>query len=140
MSEPNFPALTHTATIIGAFARHNKVASEELPNVIRVVFQTMRELGEAPAPEVPPVKPVVKAANSVFSSHIVCMQCGKTFFMLKRHLSTEHGLTPHQYRTKFNLSGTYPMVAPDYAETRSAIAKQMGLGRNKTPQRGVKRK
>jgi predicted transcriptional regulator len=77
-------------------------------------------------------KPAVPATKSVFPAYVVCMECGKKMTMLKRHLMTEHGLTTDQYRTKYSLPGTYPMVAPDYAQTRSSLAKQMGLGKSRT--------
>jgi predicted transcriptional regulator len=74
----------------------------------------------------------VAVTKSVFPDHIVCLEDGKQMTMLKRHLMTEHNLTVDQYRTKWGLPSNYPMVAPNYAETRSSLAKKMGLGRSRT--------
>jgi predicted transcriptional regulator len=122
--------LTHTAKIVSAFARNHTVSNDALPGVIAGVYQAMAQLGEEPATDTP-AKPMVKVSKSVFPSHIVCLCCGKELSMLKRHLQTVHGLEPHQYRTKYGLPGSYPMVAPNYSETRSHLAKQLGLGTSK---------
>jgi predicted transcriptional regulator len=125
--------LALTAQIVSAHVTKNTVDVGDLPALIRDVFRTLSTLGEAaPAPVAEPTKPVVPAARSVFASHIICMECGKKMTMLKRHLMTEHGLTIDQYRAKYNLPGTYPMVAPDYAKTRSSLAKEMGLGKSRS--------
>ena len=135
--------LALTAQIVSAHVTKNTVDIGELPTLIRDVFRTLSTLGEAaPAPVADTAKPAVPAARSVFASHIICMECGKKMTMLKRHLMTEHGLTIDQYRTKYNLPGTYPMVAPDYAKTRSSLAKEMGLGkcRSAAPKKAARRK
>lgn len=138
--------LALTAQIVSAHVTKNTVDAGDLPALIRDVFNTLSGLGEdAPAPraaEPEAARPAVPAAKSVFPSYIVCMACGKKMTMLKRHLMTEHGLTIDQYRTKFNLPGSYPMVAPEYAETRSSLAKQMGLGKSRTaaPKKAGRRK
>jgi predicted transcriptional regulator len=135
--------LALTAQIVSAHVSKNTVDVGELPTLIRDVFHTLSSLGEAsPAPAVDVAKPAVPAARSVFNSHIICMECGKKMTMLKRHLMTEHGLTIDQYRTKYNLPGTYPMVAPDYAKTRSSLAKEMGLGKSRSaaPKKAGRRK
>ena len=135
--------LALTAQIVSAHVTKNTVDVGDLPALIRDVFRTLSTLGEAaPAPVAEPTKPVVPAARSVFASHIICMECGKRMTMLKRHLMTEHGLTIDQYRTKYNLPGTYPMVAPDYAKTRSSLAKEMGLGKSRSaaPKKAGRRK
>jgi predicted transcriptional regulator len=125
--------LTLTAQIVSAHVKKNAVEVADLPTLIREVFRTLSGLGEAaPAPVADTAKPAVPAARSVFASHIICMECAKKMTMLKRHLMTEHGLTTDQYRSKYNLPGTYPMVAPDYAKTRSSLAKQMGLGKSRS--------
>jgi predicted transcriptional regulator len=125
--------LALTAQIVSAHVTKNTVEVGDLPTLIRDVFRTLSSLGEAaPAPVPEATKPVVPAARSVFASHIICMECGKKMTMLKRHLMTEHGLTIDQYRAKYNLPGTYPMVAPDYAKTRSSLAKEMGLGKSRS--------
>lgn len=125
--------LALTAQIVSAHVTKNTVDVGDLPALIRDVFRTLSTLGEAaPAPVPEATKPVVPAARSVFASHIICMECGKKMTMLKRHLMTEHGLTIDQYRAKYSLPGTYPMVAPDYAKTRSSLAKEMGLGKSRS--------
>jgi len=134
--------LALTAQIVSAHVTKNAVDVGELPTLIREVFRTLSGLGEAPAPAAETAKPAVPAARSVFASHIICMECGKKMTMLKRHLMTEHGLTIDQYRSKYNLPGTYPMVAPDYAKTRSSLAKEMGLGKSRgaAPKKAGRRK
>ena len=124
--------LALTAQIVSAHVKKNAVEVGDLPTLIRDVFRTLSGLGDAPpAPVADTAKPAVPAARSVFNTHIICMECGKKMTMLKRHLMTEHGLSIEQYRSKYSLPGTYPMVAPDYAKTRSSLAKQMGLGKSR---------
>jgi predicted transcriptional regulator len=77
--------------------------------------------------------------KSVFADHLACLACGASFSMLKRHLNTEHQLTPHEYRERYGLPRDYPLVAPDYAKARSRLAKKIGLGRVGNPSRGAKR-
>jgi predicted transcriptional regulator len=137
--------LALTAQIVSAHVKKNAVEVADLPALIRDVFRTLSGLGEtapAAAPVADTAKPAVPAARSVFASHIICMECGKKMTMLKRHLMTEHGLTIDQYRTKYSLPGTYPMVAPDYAKTRSSLAKEMGLGKTRSaaPKKAARRK
>lgn len=134
--------LALTAQIVSAHVKKNQVEVGDLPSLIRDVFRTLSGLGDAPAAIPDSVKPAVPAQKSVFASYIVCMECGKKMTMLKRHLMTEHSLTIDQYRAKWNLPGTYPMVAPDYAETRSALAKEMGLGKSRSasPKKAARRK
>jgi predicted transcriptional regulator len=134
--------LALTAQIVSAHVKKNAVAAGELPDLIRDVFRALSVLGDSPPPVVDAARPAVPAARSVFASYIICMECGKKMTMLKRHLMTEHGLAIDQYRTKYNLPGTYPMVAPDYAQTRSSLAKEMGLGKSRTaaPKKAGRRK
>lgn len=140
--------LALTAQIVSAHVKKNAVETGDLPVLIRDVFRTLSGLGGSPAPAAEPApvaesaKPAVPATKSVFQDHIICMECGKKMTMLKRHLMTEHGLTVDQYRTKYSLPGSYPMVAPDYAKTRSSLAKKMGLGKSRAamPKKGARRK
>ncbi len=136
--------LSLTAQIVSAHVTKNAVDAGELPDLIRDVFQTLAGLGDAPAAPAPveTVKSVVPAARSVFPTYIVCMECGKKMTMLKRHLMTEHSFTIDQYRTRHGLPNTYPMVAPEYAKTRSSLAKEMGLGKSRTAgaKKGTRRK
>jgi len=140
--------LSLTAQIVSAHVTKNAVEVGALPDLIRDVFSTLSSLGDTPAAA--PVSaaatdvatPAVPATKSVFATHIICMECGKKMTMLKRHLMTEHGLSIDQYRTKYSLPNTYPMVAPDYAKTRSSLAKEMGLGKSRISgmRKGARRK
>ncbi len=125
-----------TAQIVSAHVQRNPVAVEALPALIREVYQTLASLGEVASVPEPELKPAVPITKSVFADHIVCLEDGKQMTMLKRHLMTEHNMTVEQYRAKWNLPANYPTVAPNYAETRSALAKQMGLGRSAQVKRG----
>jgi len=120
-----------TAQIVSAHVKKNAVSVEDLPSLIREVYKTLVTVGDA-APVQEAVRPAVPATKSVFPDHMVCLVCGKQMTMLKRHLMTEHSLTVDQYRAKFTLPPSYPMVAPNYAATRSSLAKEMGLGRSRT--------
>jgi predicted transcriptional regulator len=123
--------LTLTAQIVSAHVTKNPVPVEELPTLIREVYKTLSTVGEA-TPAAGAVKPAVAITKSVFPDYIVCLEDGKQMTMLKRHLMTEHSMTVDQYRANWGLPSNYPMVAPNYAETRSTLAKKMGLGRSRT--------
>jgi predicted transcriptional regulator len=123
--------LGFTTQIVSAHLTNNAVPVEELPALIRQVYKTLSTVGEAEAVATEPHQPAVPVTKSVFPDHIVCLECGKQMTMLKRHLMTEHNMTIDQYRAKWSLPSTYPMVAPNYAETRSDLAKKMGLGRSR---------
>ena len=129
--------LALTAQIVSAHVKKNQVDSEDLPSLIRDVFQALSGLGgSVAAPARATVRsaavPAVPATRSVFADHVICLECAKKMTMLKRHLMTEHGLTVDDYREKYDLPSSYPMVAPNYAETRSSLAKQMGLGKSRS--------
>lgn len=131
-----------TADIISAYVSNNPVPVSELPALIAQVHQSMSGLvnGAAAAVE-EPQKPAVNPKRSVHDDYIVCLEDGKKFKSLKRHLSTHYGLTPDEYRAKWNLPADYPMVAPAYAAARSALAKKMGLGRKpKAPEPAPKKR
>lgn len=122
--------LNLTADIVAAHVANNSVAIGDLPTLIGSVHASLAGLGVATAePEVAQQKPAVSVGRSVKPDHIVCLEDGKKLKMLKRHLMTHYQLTPDQYRAKWNLPNDYPMVAPDYAETRRALARKIGLGR-----------
>jgi len=121
-----------TAQIVSAHAANNELASGTLPSVIRAVYNTLSHIGDAPAVPAPKAQPAVPIRKSVFPDYIVCLEDGKQLKMLKRHLSTSYNLTPDQYRAKWGLDSSYPMVAPNYAERRSALAKEIGLGTHRT--------
>jgi predicted transcriptional regulator len=117
-----------TTQIVSAHVAANEVPSDELPGLIRDVHQALAMLGQAPAEPIK-AEPAVNPKESVFADHIICLECGASMKMLKRHLASDHGLTPDEYRAKWDLPASYPMVAPEYAATRSQLAKDMGLGR-----------
>jgi predicted transcriptional regulator len=124
-----------TADIVSAHIANNNVSADQLPGLIRDVHQALATVGQIP---VEPIRaePAVDVKKSVFPDHIICLECGTSLKMLKRHLATDHGMTPDEYRAKWGLPPTYPMVAPEYAATRSQLAKESGLGRKveATPQ------
>ena len=119
--------ITLTAEIVSAYVTKNRLPQAGLPDLIESVSTSIRKLGEpAPAPEAAPT-PAVNPKRSVHADHIVCLEDGKKFKSMKRHL-TSHGLTPQQYRAKWGLPPDYPMTAPNYSEQRSVMAKNIGLG------------
>jgi predicted transcriptional regulator len=119
-----------TAHIVSAHVAANEVSPDQLPALIRAVHQTLATVGQAPSEPIK-AEPAVAAKKSVFADHIVCLDCGKSLKMLKKHIATDHQMTPDAYRTKWGLSHDYPMVAAEYAATRSKLAKDSGLGKNR---------
>ncbi len=130
MSDGNEDLIALTASIVSAYVARNNVQAAELPRVIASIHTALAGLEGAPA-AVPaePLVPAVPIRKSVTPDAIICLEDGRAFKTLKRHLSTSYGMTPEQYRTKWGLPADYPMVAPNYAEARSAMAKSIGLGR-----------
>ena len=127
--QPAHYILGITAQIVAAHLANNQVDAAALPSLIQSVYRTLSSVDE-PAPEAAAAQhPAVPVKKSVFPDFIVCLEDGKKLKMLKRHLQTSYNLTPDGYRTKWGLPRDYPMVAPNYASTRSALAKQIGLGR-----------
>ncbi len=119
-----------TADIVSAYVSNNKIGSAELGKLIEDVHTALQRGPGAPAaPEPEPREPAVSIRRSVTPDFIVCLEDGKKFKSLKRHLHGEHGLSPEEYRSKWGLPRDYPMVAPNYAQARSDLAKSMGLGR-----------
>ncbi|MXP41144.1 MucR family transcriptional regulator [Altererythrobacter soli] len=127
--------ITLTADIVAAHASNNSIAPEQIPELIASVHQALAGLGKSPEVEARP-EPAVSVRSSVKKDHIVCLEDGKKMKMLKRHLMTDHGMSPAEYRARWNLPSDYPMVAPDYAETRRDLAKKIGLGRKPGQKRG----
>ncbi len=121
-----------TADVVAAYVSNNPVPVGELSNLIADVHAALGRVGGAveQAPADKP-KPAVNPKKSVHDEYIVCLEDGKKFKSLKRHLMTHYGLTPDQYREKWGLDAGYPMVAPSYAAARSKLAKDMGLGRKR---------
>ena len=129
--------ITLTADIVSAHVSNNNVAAEDLGGLIGSVFNALASLGqEAPAPVAEPLKPAVSIRASVKPDKITCLDCGMELKMLKRHLMTHHGMTPEDYRARWNLAADYPLVAPNYAETRRELAVKIGLGRKPGAKRG----
>jgi predicted transcriptional regulator len=117
-----------TAQIVAAHVEHNTVQAEALPSLIEKVYQTLRDVGQAPVEAAKPV-PAVPVKQSIKPDFLVCLEDGKKLKMLKRHLMTAYNMTPAQYRARWGLPADYPMVAPSYAKVRSSLAKKIGLGR-----------
>lgn len=130
MADETHEALvTLTADIVAAYVGNNQVAVGDLASVIERTHGALASLaGPAPDPE-PELKPAVSVRASVKPDHLVCLEDGQKLKMLKRHLKTEHGFTPAEYRAKWGLPADYPMVAPNYAEARRTLAVKIGLGR-----------
>jgi predicted transcriptional regulator len=118
-----------TAEIISAYVSNNTVVASDLPAIIGDVHDALskasQSIGQSEREE---LRPAVTVKKSVTPDHIVCLEDGKKFKSLKRHLRTHYNLSPEEYREKWGLPHDYPMVAPNYAQARSALAKQMGLG------------
>ena len=116
--------------IVSAYVSHNAISPGDLPKLISDVHGALRALqgNEAPAP-VEELKPAVPVRKSVANDYIICLEDGKKFKSLKRHLRTHYNLSPEEYREKWGLPPDYPMVAPSYSATRSQLAKDNGLGR-----------
>ena len=131
--------ITLTSDIVAAHVSNNSVAVDELPALIKNVYGALSGLGAAAQEEARP-EPAVSIRASVKPDHLVCLEDGKKMKMLKRHLMTDHGLTPAEYRARWGLPADYPMVAPDYAEKRRVLAKQIGLGRKPGQKRGRRKK
>lgn len=119
--------ITLTADIVAAHVGNNNVAVSDLPLIIKTVHNSLARLGEKAEPEVKQ-EPAVSIRASVKPDYIVCLEDGKKLKMLRRHLMTHYGMTPEDYRAKWNLPKDYPMVAPNYTEKRRELAKQIGLG------------
>jgi predicted transcriptional regulator len=126
-----------TANIVSAYVSNNTVSSAEIPALIGQVYSALTKLsgGHVAAPA-EPLKPAVAVKRSITAEYIVCLEDGKRFKSLKRHLRTQYDMTPDQYRAKWSLPPDYPMVAPNYAAARSQLAKQMGLGQQRRRRRG----
>jgi predicted transcriptional regulator len=118
--------------IVSAYVAHNPVPVAELPKLIEKVHSTLTEIESSGSVEAKPeLKPAVSIRKSVSDDHIVCLEDGKKFKSLKRHLRTRYDMSPDEYREKWSLPADYPMVAPNYAKQRSDLARKMGLGQSK---------
>ncbi len=118
-----------TADIVAAYVGHNSVAAGELPALIQSIHRALAGVSSgAEAVEAAPKEPAVPIKRSITPDHLVCLEDGRKFKSLKRHLRTKYNMSPEDYRAKWGLAKDYPMVAPNYAKARSELAKQMGLG------------
>ena len=126
-----------TADIVSAFVSNNSVPSAELPILIQSVHRALSGVsGGGEVQETAPREPAVPVKKSVNPDFIVCLEDGRKFKSLKRHLRTKYNMSPEEYRSKWGLPKDYPMVAPNYAKARSDLAKQMGLGQGGRAARG----
>lgn len=122
--------LHHVADIVSAHVSYNSVSSSDLPSLIQSVYVSFASLGKPAAEPADATRtPAVSVRASVKPEAVTCLDCGKKMKMLKRHIVTDHGLTPAAYRARWNLPADYPMVAPDYAAKRAELAIKIGLGR-----------
>jgi len=139
MSEENGNLIGLVADIVSAYVSNNSVPAADLPGLIATTHAAISGLGAPPAPVVEErPTPIVSIRKSITPEFLICLEDGKKFKSLKRHLRTAYNMSPEDYRTRWGLPPDYPMVAPAYAEARSTLAKKMGLGqqRRKTPVRG----
>lgn len=121
-----------TANIVSAYLSNNPTPASDIPNLIGQVHAALLRVssGRSDTPS-EPAKPAVSMKKSITPEYLVCLEDGKRFKSLKRHLRTQYNMTPEQYRDKWGLPADYPMVAPNYAVTRSQLAKKMGLGQQR---------
>ncbi len=121
-----------TADIVSAYISNNTISAADLPGLIDEVHAALHKTaGGPPEPEPEPLKPAVTIKKSITPDYIICLEDGKKFKSLKRHLRTHYDLSPDEYREKWSLPVDYPMVAPNYAKARSQLAKKMGLGQKR---------
>jgi predicted transcriptional regulator len=122
-----------TADIVSAYVSNNTVSSAEIPALISQVYSALKRVSTITVVAAPAglLKPAVPIKRSITTEYLICLEDGKKFKSLKRHLRTQHQMTPDQYRAKWSLPTDYPMVAPKYAAVRSQLAKQMGLGQQR---------
>jgi len=117
--------INYTTSVTSAYLQNNPLPAGEIPSLIRLIHQTLSGVtNQAAAPQ----EPAVPIRKSVTPHAIICLDCGKATRTLKRHIAIAHGLSVHQYRAKWNLPASYPMVAAEHAEVRSQLAKRIGLG------------
>ena len=121
--------LEMTADIVSAYVSNNTVSADTVPTLIAQIHAALSGVSEAPAEAEPePQEPAVPVRKSITPDFLICLEDGRKFKSLKRHLRTKYNMSPEEYRAKWGLPKDYPMVAPNYAKARSDLAKQMGLG------------
>ncbi len=131
-----------TADIVSAYVGNNSVAMGDLPNLIQGVHRALTGVAAGgEAVEAAPKEPAVPLKRSITPDYLICLEDGRKFKSLKRHLRTKYNMSPEEYRAKWGLNKDYPMVAPNYAKARSELAKQMGLGQGgrKAPKKATRR-
>ncbi|MHC2791182.1 putative transcriptional regulator [Mesorhizobium jarvisii] len=133
MSDETINLIELTADIVSAYVSKNPVPVASLPELISSVNSSLSKIGQPTEPEKAAQAPAVNPKRSVFPDYIICLEDGKKFKSLKRHLDVHYGMTPDEYREKWGLKSDYPMVAPNYAAARSEMAKAIGLGRKAAP-------
>ncbi|HEY4470478.1 MAG TPA: MucR family transcriptional regulator [Stellaceae bacterium] len=120
--------LALTTEIVAAHVSNNNVAVNDLPTLINQIYNSLANIGTAPAAPAARPQPAISVKKSVQPDYIVCLEDGKKLKMLKRHLKTAYNMSPEAYRERWGLPSDYPMVAPNYARQRSRLAKEIGLG------------
>lgn len=138
MEEKALDLLDHVADIVTSFVSANSIEPAALPALIEAVHDKLRKLA-AGEPDRAPLVPAVDPRRSVQRDFVICLEDGKRFQSLRRHLGVHHRLTPEEYRARWGLPKDYPMVAPNYGEKRSALAKASGLGRKPDPKRKARK-
>jgi predicted transcriptional regulator len=129
-----------TVDIVASYVSNNVIPKDQISELINIVYQSFNTLGN-PTHHTPEVlEPAVSVKKSVTYDYIICLEDGKKFKSLKRHLKSTYGMTPEDYRAKWNLPSDYPMVAPSYSEKRSQLANKMGLGQKSVAARPGKSK
>ena len=132
MGEPNeVDVLEMTTGIISSFVSNNTVPAAELPELIRSVHAAITNLSAGDEPETEALSPAVPISKSITPDFLICLEDGRKLKMLRRYLRSRYGMTPEEYRERWNLPADYPMVAPNYAKLRSKHAKDIGLGKKK---------
>ena len=121
-----------TAEIVSSYLSNNAMQADGIPGLIKSVHKALLEAeGNAQEPEKTVHEPVVSVRASIKPDHLVCLECGAKQKTLKRHIMSSHGLSPADYKSRYDLPADYPLVAPDYAKQRSKLAKEIGLGRKR---------
>ena len=136
MNDEHSSRLELIASIVSAYVSNNSVPMNHIGELVQTVHETLLRLENETSPESQPLVPAVPIKKSVTPDYIISLEDGRRFRSLKRHLSAQYGMTPEQYRAKWNLPPDYPMVAPSYASARSALAKSIGLGRKPATKEG----
>lgn len=120
-----------TADIVAAYVSNNSVSASDLPGLIASVHSALNNIHTPVAVEALPLTPAVSVKKSITDDYLICLEDGKRFKSLKRHLKASYGMSPDEYRTKWGLPSDYPMVAPNYSASRSSLAKSLGLGQQR---------